>query len=162
MLRQPQRSWMAREAWVAGVFFPLALRWRCGSACPRCWLAAAIVGLLFLFCQAMILERGQGHPGLAHAAIVPLIIATGLAEGGGLFLLLAALLPALGAARQADGRRARRAGRDARLDLAALSHALESDGAPTRTLEVFDGLSARGSSPSASLLPVALIAVGLS
>ena len=25
VLRQPQRSWMSREAWVAGLLFPLAL-----------------------------------------------------------------------------------------------------------------------------------------
>ena len=60
-------------------------------------MAAALVALLFLFCQGMILRAGQGHPGLARRrASIALIMATGLAEGGGLFLLLAAVAAGLG------------------------------------------------------------------
>ena len=95
VLRQPQRSWMSREAWVAGALFPLALAalW---FGNPMALLAAALVGLLFLFCQGMILEQSKGIPAWRNPRVIALIMATGLAEGCGLLLLLAALLPALG------------------------------------------------------------------
>ena len=97
VLRQPQRSWMSREAWVAGVLFPLAL----AALWSGHWialLAAAMVGLIFLFCQGMILEQAKGIPAWRTPRVIALIMATGLAEGCGLFLLLAAFLPALGSA----------------------------------------------------------------
>ena len=119
VLRQPQRSWMSREAWVAGLLFPLAL-FALWFDQPMVLLAAAMVGLLFLFCQGMILEQSKGIPAWRNPRVIALIMATGLAEGCGLFLLLAAVLPDLGARRQADGHRAGRLGRDAVLDLAAL------------------------------------------
>jgi phenylacetyl-CoA:acceptor oxidoreductase subunit 1 len=91
VLRQPQRSWMAREAWIATVFFPLAAVATWFEA-PAAMLAAALLGLLFLFSQAMILEQAKGIPAWRTPAIVPLIGATGLAEGAGLLLVAAALL----------------------------------------------------------------------
>src|SRR5664280_1281205 len=91
VLRQPQRSWMSREAWVAGVLFPLALAalW---SGNRIALLAAAAVGLIFLFCQGMILEQAKGIPAWRNRNVIALIMATGLAEGCGLFLLLAAVM----------------------------------------------------------------------
>ena len=85
VLRQPQRSWMAREAWIAAAFFPLATLalW---SKASVLLIAAAIVAVLFLFSQAMILKEAKGIPSWRISWIVPLMIATGLAEGGGLFL----------------------------------------------------------------------------
>ncbi|KAB2917370.1 MAG: AMP-binding protein [Hyphomicrobiaceae bacterium] len=92
VVRQPNRSWMAREAWLAGAFFP--------SAALAIWLenatlliAAAFVGALFLFSQAMILKAAKGIPAWRVSRIVPLIVVTGIAEGAGLFLTAAALLP---------------------------------------------------------------------
>lgn len=91
VLRQPQRSWMSREAWVAGALFPLTLlaTWFGGLGLT---IGAAIANLLFLFSQAMILKEAKGIPAWRASFIVPLIMATGFAEGGGLFLALAALL----------------------------------------------------------------------
>lgn len=93
VLRQPRRSWMAREAWVALALFPL-----CGGALlvgtRSAVAAAALVGLLFLYCQAMILKQAKGIPAWRETSIVPLILATGLAEGGGLFLAAVALASA--------------------------------------------------------------------
>jgi phenylacetyl-CoA:acceptor oxidoreductase subunit 1 len=89
VLRQPQRSWMAREAWIAALFFPLA-----GLAL---WfdsrflvIAAAIAAALFLFSQAMILREAKGIPAWREPTVVPLIVTTGLAEGCGLFVAVMA------------------------------------------------------------------------
>jgi phenylacetyl-CoA:acceptor oxidoreductase subunit 2 len=135
VLRQPQRSWMTRESWVAFALFPLALAalWFESRAALA---AAALAGLLFLFCQAMILEQSKGIPAWRTPRIVALIMATGLAEGCGLFLVAAAVLPALFAFATT-----------AAVTLAVLVAiravawrrylaALTTEGAPTRTLAV--------------------------
>jgi phenylacetyl-CoA:acceptor oxidoreductase subunit 1 len=95
VLLQPRRSWMTREAWVAAGFFPAALAalWSDNSLLT---MIAAALGLVFLFCQAMILKAAKGVPIWRAHNIVPLMISTGLAEGGGLFLCTAAALPQLG------------------------------------------------------------------
>ena len=95
VLRQPQRSWMSREAWIAAAFFPVALTslWR--ESAPLA-TAAAVLGLLFLFAQAMILKEAKGIPAWRSSRIVPVIITTGLAEGAGLFVIAVAILPAFG------------------------------------------------------------------
>jgi phenylacetyl-CoA:acceptor oxidoreductase subunit 1 len=92
VLRQPQRSWMAREAWIAAFFFPLGAvaMWLDSRALM---LAAAILALCFLFSQAMILYECKGIPAWRTRGIVPLIIATGLAEGAGLYLIAADAVP---------------------------------------------------------------------
>jgi phenylacetyl-CoA:acceptor oxidoreductase subunit 1 len=96
VLRQPRRSWMAREAWLAAMLFPsaaLAL-W---SGNPALVVITGILGLSFLYSQAMILKEAKGIPAWREPRIVPLLIITGLAEGGGLFLMALPLVPALGA-----------------------------------------------------------------
>ncbi len=94
VLRQPQRSWMSREAWVAAIFFPLAVFavWSEDSALVG---IAAVLGLLFLYCQGMILKEAKGIPAWRSPVIVPLIAVTGLTEGAGLFLAMLPLLPEL-------------------------------------------------------------------
>jgi phenylacetyl-CoA:acceptor oxidoreductase subunit 2 len=79
----PQTSWMTRESLVAGPLFVCAL----AAAWTRAtWLMAvtAILAALFLYCQARILKASKGIPAWREPAIVPLVIATGLAEGTGL------------------------------------------------------------------------------
>ena len=159
VLRQPQRSWMSREAWVAGLLFPLAL-FALWFGQPMVLLAAAMVGMLFLFCQGMILEQSKGIPAWRNPRVIAFIMATGLAEGCGLFLLLAAQLPDLGAV-----------ARPMALALVVLAatrswtwrryfNSLESDGVPTRTLEIFT--ACRGWFFAGGLvLPVVLVAVGM-
>jgi phenylacetate-CoA ligase len=85
VLRRPDRSWMAREAWVAGAFFPLGVLavW---SEAPALVISAAVAAGLFLLSQAMILKDAKGIPAWRNPLIVPLIVATGLAEGAGLLL----------------------------------------------------------------------------
>ena len=91
VLRQPQRSWMAREAWIATLLFP------CGAAAA--WLnssigtiAATVVALSYLFSQAMILRESKGIPAWRTPRIVPLIVTTGLAEGAGIYLAAVAVM----------------------------------------------------------------------
>jgi phenylacetyl-CoA:acceptor oxidoreductase subunit 1 len=148
VLRQPQRSWMSREAWLAGAFFPLAALFLLK---PSPWIggAAAVMGLCFLFAQAMILKEAKGIPTWRTKRIIPLIVLTNLAEGAG---LLSILLPAP-------------------YILAALValrgwawhsywQSLEREGAPTRALEVLRGW--RGWMLWAGLvLPLALIGCDL-
>ncbi len=138
VLRQPQRSWMTREAWIVAVWFPLAALalW---FQLPALLIAAAGFAVLFLGSQAMILQAAKGIPAWRMAWVVPLIIATGLAEGGGLFLAATAQLSALQPLAKVVAVVA--------IVLVALRGwiwrsylaALESTGAPTRALAVFYG-----------------------
>jgi phenylacetyl-CoA:acceptor oxidoreductase subunit 1 len=159
VLRQPRRSWMAREAWVAMAFFPLAALalWMQQSLVV---IAAAALALVFVFCQGMILFAAKGIPAWRAPRVVPLIVATGLAEGGGLFLAALAVMPAPAPI----------------ADVVAIAvllmvatrgwawrlyvHSLESNGAPTRTLEVLEGMRTWIYSLGLAL-PAALILVGL-
>ncbi len=90
VLRQPQRSWMAREAWIAFALFPVAAAaiWLQSGAGM---IAAAALAVLFLYSQAMILKEAKGIPAWRAPLVVPLVFITGLAEGSGLFLAVAAL-----------------------------------------------------------------------
>ncbi len=92
VFRQPQRSWMTREAWIAAVLFPVALvaLWF-GHAIAMA--LAGLLALLFLYAQAMILKEAKGIPAWREPLVVPLVLSTGLAEGGGLFLLAPLLFP---------------------------------------------------------------------
>jgi phenylacetyl-CoA:acceptor oxidoreductase subunit 1 len=145
VLRQPRRSWMSREAWLAGVFFPLAgLYLATGSL--GIW--AALIALGFLFAQAMILKEAKGIPAWRTPRIVPLVFATGLAEGAGMValvlpvpLVLAALVVLRGWAWH------------------AYSRAIEREGGPTRTLEVLRGCRA-WMLWAGGILPLALIVYG--
>lgn len=84
VLFNPFTSWMTREAFVAVLLFPLGL----GSIfVPQALPAAALAALAFLYCQARILRAAKGIPAWRAPEVVPLIVATGLAEGAGLALL---------------------------------------------------------------------------
>lgn len=88
----PQTSWMTREAIVSMPLFAtgLAAAW---FDSPALLFAAALIGLGFLYCQARILKAARGIPAWREGIVLPLIMATGIAEGAGLFLALAALMP---------------------------------------------------------------------
>lgn len=89
----PHTSWMTREATVAMPLFGLGLLAAWFNN-PWLLLAAAAVGMGFLYCQSRMLEASKGIPAWREGMIVPLIFTTGLTEGAGLFLALAALTPA--------------------------------------------------------------------
>lgn len=85
-------SWMTREAVAALVLFPLgaiALL----TAQPGVVLATGILGLVFLYSQARILAANKGIPTWRHPRSIGLMIATGLAEGGGFLACVASLSP---------------------------------------------------------------------
>lgn len=92
LFRHPQTSWMTREGLVALPLFPAALAgiWSGGGASAG---AAALLGLVFLYCQARILAAAKGIPAWREPRIIPLIISTGFVEGSGLAALLAVFLP---------------------------------------------------------------------
>ncbi len=139
VLRQPRRSWMAREAWVAAAFFPLALAALWSDSGVLLGLAA-VFALAFLLCQAMILKAAKGIPTWRAAFILPLIVTTGLAEGCGLFLCGTALLPELSIhARAAAAAVVVLVGARALL-WSAYRAGLRRTGAPTAALQVLDRL----------------------
>jgi phenylacetyl-CoA:acceptor oxidoreductase subunit 2 len=54
------------------------------------WPAAALA-IAFVWCQGRILRAARGIPTWREPRVVPLVVATGLAEGGGLFLAWSAI-----------------------------------------------------------------------
>ncbi len=85
----PRTSWMTRESFAALLVFALGAL---ALALGRAWAAqaAGLAALLFVYCQGRILRASKGIPAWRTAGITPLIVATGLAEGSGLYLLVAA------------------------------------------------------------------------
>ena len=84
VLFNPFTSWMAREAFVALLLFPLAL----GALLTSGFLwAAALAALAFLWCQARILHAARGIPAWRAPQAVALVMSSGLAEGAALCVL---------------------------------------------------------------------------
>jgi phenylacetyl-CoA:acceptor oxidoreductase subunit 1 len=159
VLRQPQRSWMTREAWIAAVFFPLAALalW---FAIPVLLVIAAVLAACFLFSQAMIMQAAKGIPTWRTIWAVPLLVTTGFAEGGGLFLAGVAQFPALTSLANAVAVAAGVLALLRAFVWRSYLTALIVEGAPTRALAVLDDFR-----PWLFLggmaLPLALIAAGL-
>lgn len=86
-------SWMTREASVATLLFPAGLLGAIGV--PGFEWAAAALALAFVYCQARMLQAAKGIPAWRESLLPPLLVSSGLAEGGGLFLLTASLHEAL-------------------------------------------------------------------
>jgi hypothetical protein len=86
----PQTSWMTREGILAGPLLgSCALAWWFNQPA---WLALATpLAAGFLYSQARILRAARAIPAWSNPKGVPLVIATGLAEGLGAFVALAAL-----------------------------------------------------------------------
>ena len=93
VLFNPRTSWMTREAFVAMLLVPVALAAAAGL--PAFTWPAAALALVFIYCQSRILRAAKGIPTWREPWLVPLIVLTGLAEGGGLWLL-ARPVPAAG------------------------------------------------------------------
>ncbi len=83
----PRTSWMTREAFVAPLVFA------CAFATVLGWWAmaplAGLAALVFAYCQGRILHAARGIPAWRDARMPALIVACALAEGAGLFWLLA-------------------------------------------------------------------------
>jgi phenylacetyl-CoA:acceptor oxidoreductase subunit 2 len=83
VFRNPLTSWMGREAWTSTMLFlaGIAAAW---GVPGLAWVAAALA-LVFVYCQARLLQAAKGIPAWREPLLVPLLVTTGLAEGGGLF-----------------------------------------------------------------------------
>ena len=81
----PATSWMTREAVVATLLLPLGLAaW--GLASAGLAAAAALLAAGYVYCQARMIQAARGIPAWRHTRTVPLMLATGLAEGAGIGL----------------------------------------------------------------------------
>lgn len=86
--RNPKTSWMSREAIAALVLFAcVAAVW---LGLPLAGGLAALAALVFVYCQGRMVRAAKGIPAWREPRIVPLMVATGLAEGSGLLLLATA------------------------------------------------------------------------
>jgi phenylacetyl-CoA:acceptor oxidoreductase subunit 2 len=81
---------MTRESFAAGAVFALGLSaaWLGSQALAQ---AAALAALVFAYCQGRLLQGAKGIPAWRVPALAWLIFTTALAEGAGLFVVLAAL-----------------------------------------------------------------------
>jgi phenylacetyl-CoA:acceptor oxidoreductase subunit 2 len=87
VFRNPRKSWMAREAWTSVALVPAVLATAAGVT-GASWLALTIA-LLFVGCQARLLQAAKGIPAWREKTVVPLLVFTGLTEGAGLFFVAA-------------------------------------------------------------------------
>jgi phenylacetyl-CoA:acceptor oxidoreductase 26-kDa subunit len=84
-----RQSWMSREALASVLVFLLGLGVLVHA---QEWdVPLAIAALAFIYCQARIVQAAKGIPAWREPLTVPLLVATGLAEGAGLFWIGAAL-----------------------------------------------------------------------
>ena len=81
----PRSSWMTREAITATLLMVVGIV--AVVAVPGCKWAAAALALAFVYCQGRMLQAAKGIPAWREPLLAPLFLATGLAEGGGLFFL---------------------------------------------------------------------------
>ena len=83
----PRTSWMSREAFAAALLMPLTLA--AATVLPALAWPAAALALGFIYCQGRMLNAARGIPAWREPLTVPLLVASGLTEGAGLFWLLA-------------------------------------------------------------------------
>jgi phenylacetyl-CoA:acceptor oxidoreductase subunit 2 len=131
-------SWMTREAVVALAVFTMGALALLSLRPLPVWLAGG-AGLTFLYSQARILAANKGIPAWRHPRSVPLMVATGLAEGAGFLACVAVLsAPTVGYGYAA--------GLMALILIRALVWksylgGLTVDGAPDETLKVLNGIA---------------------
>ena len=90
----PFTSWMTRESFFALLLFVFS-GFFFFSKNQYLLYAASLAALAFLFSQGRILRASKGIPVWRVPQVVPLILATGLAEGFGLALLFQPRVPLL-------------------------------------------------------------------
>jgi phenylacetyl-CoA:acceptor oxidoreductase subunit 2 len=92
----PRTSWMSREAFVAGLLFPVGLLVFLGADAWS-WLLT-LMALAFLYCQSRMLLAARGIPAWRPSLLAPLMFFTGLCEGCGILLLLGLFHPGISGA----------------------------------------------------------------
>lgn len=138
--RHVATSWMTREAMVALALF-LAGGLAVLTAQPLFVLLAGILGLTFLYSQARILAANKGIPAWRQPRSVPLMVATGLAEGAGFLACTLALSSVSASAAFLAGLMALIVIRG--LLWKSYLGALTADGAPEGSLKVLNGIDTR-------------------
>lgn len=88
VLRNAARSWMSREALLVPLLFVAV--GAAGLDVPGAAWVAALLALAFVYCQGRLLQAAKGIPAWREPLLVPLIVATALAEGAGALSMLAA------------------------------------------------------------------------
>jgi phenylacetyl-CoA:acceptor oxidoreductase subunit 2 len=88
VLFNPRTSWMSREALVAPLLVAAALAGATGRA-PFLALAA-LLALVYAYCQGRMLAAAKGIPAWRAPLVPVLLVATGIAEGFGLWHVVAA------------------------------------------------------------------------
>ncbi|OGA70875.1 MAG: hypothetical protein A3F77_08970 [Betaproteobacteria bacterium RIFCSPLOWO2_12_FULL_67_28] len=90
VLMRPQSSWMTRETWCVGVFYPAVAA---GTLWPHpaLDLLAALAALGFLICQGRMVYASKGIATWRTPLVPWMLVATGLFEGLGLLSVAAAL-----------------------------------------------------------------------
>lgn len=85
----PRTSWMTRESIAATTLFPVGVAAAAGAyfGVPGAAWVAAAVALGFVYCQSRMLQTARGIVAWREPRVVPLLLATSLAEGAGLFWL---------------------------------------------------------------------------
>lgn len=83
----PRTSWMTRESLIAPLVVLGAIAVLLDAADSWRWPAAA-AALAFLYCQARMVAASKGIPAWRHRLVVPLLLASGLAEGAGALILV--------------------------------------------------------------------------
>ena len=81
----PRTSWMTREAITATLLLPVGMAAATGLP-GFVWVAAALA-IAFVYCQSRMLQAARGIPAWREPLLSPLIVLTGLVEGGGAFFL---------------------------------------------------------------------------
>lgn len=81
----PRTSWMTREAITGTLLFPTGAVAAAGV--PGFVWPAAALALAFVYCQSRMLRAAKGIPAWREPLLSPLLVCTGLVEGGGLFFL---------------------------------------------------------------------------
>ena len=93
----PRTSWMTREVYAAGVFFPAVLV-ATYYPDPIAHLIVGAAAAAFLYCQGGILHAAKGIPAWRAPLMPALLVASGLFEGVGLLAISTGLLsPAVSA-----------------------------------------------------------------
>jgi phenylacetyl-CoA:acceptor oxidoreductase subunit 2 len=88
VIRNPRTSWMSREALVAPLLVAAALAAAFGF--PAVAPVAAALALVFVYCQGRMVHAAKGIPAWRAPLVPALFVATGLAEGFGLWWLVTA------------------------------------------------------------------------
>lgn len=83
----PFTSWMTRESFTAVLLFALGIA-ALSTGAPWLRYLAAAAAAAFVFCQGRILHAAKGIPAWRQPEVVPLVVATGLAEGATAALVL--------------------------------------------------------------------------